>query len=142
MASRTACHCAPVLGETIGAVTAGCASSHASASPAVLILWVPTNVSPPGDLGVFAEQAAGPVAPEDPHSHHGPRYMRAPGRRILVERPGAADWLILVAGNGIRKPGRPACLRAALDVMLTRPVTKTGKAWSPQRTARRIAGEI
>jgi hypothetical protein len=40
------------------------------------------------------------------------------------------------------KTGQTSLFAAALDAMLNRSMTKTGKAQRPQRTARRIAGEI
>jgi hypothetical protein len=66
-------------------------------------------------------------------------------RRYRADDPAGhppAAWRALGAGTGVRAPGRPACVRAALDAMVTRPMTTTGTARSPQRTARRIAGEI
>jgi len=84
-ASRTACHCDPMLGETIGAITAGCASSQASASPAVLILISRAHIPQHGDPGEVTRIVhTGVIAiarNRDPAAGRGRRTVEIPVRQ-------------------------------------------------------------
>ena len=50
-------------------------------------LWAPKTLSPNATWGVFVDQAAEPVPPQNTHTGHFGGPMRTPGRRFLFQRP-------------------------------------------------------
>ena len=86
-------------------------------SPSVVMVWVPETLSPSRDPGVFADEAAETVSPQNTHAALLYGWMDAPGGRTLLQRPVRPMSVVLV---GVLREGTAGTAARPAGVM--RPV--------------------